>query len=128
MANLNRSESCDISRLYYRCMHHQSQGCTATKQMQPSDGDLTLFDVIYHNTHTCVQRTATATMVGQVYEATHLTSTSSELSDYANQPIRQTKKRCVPLMCEFGPSLSIRCAKPSWNRVNGHKSFLLQCG
>ncbi|CAD6256479.1 unnamed protein product [Miscanthus lutarioriparius] len=82
-------------RLYYRCMHHQSQGCMATKQMQPSDGDLTLFDVIYHNTHTCIQRTATARMVGQVYEATHLTSTSSELSDYANQPIRQAKKRKI---------------------------------
>jgi hypothetical protein len=72
-------------------MHHHSQGCMATKQMQPSDGDLTLLDVIYHNTHTCIQRTETATMEGQVYEATHLTS--SELNDYADQHTRHMKRR-----------------------------------
>lgn len=63
----------------------------ATKQMQPSDGDMMLFDIIYHNTHTCVQRTETATMAGQVYKAIHLTS--SELNDHADQPKRHVKRR-----------------------------------
>ncbi|XP_062198599.1 transcription factor WRKY19-like [Phragmites australis] len=47
-------------RSYYRCTHRHSQGCAATKQVQRTDEDPTLFDVIYHGAHTCVQRTAGA--------------------------------------------------------------------
>ncbi|OEL38441.1 putative WRKY transcription factor 53 [Dichanthelium oligosanthes] len=43
-------------RGYYRCTHRHSQGCQATKQVQRTDEDPTLFDVIYHGEHTCVQR------------------------------------------------------------------------
>ncbi|CAN6217355.1 unnamed protein product [Urochloa humidicola] len=43
-------------RAYYRCTHRHTQGCLATKQVQRSDEDPTLFDVIYHGDHTCVQR------------------------------------------------------------------------
>ncbi|KAF8643505.1 hypothetical protein HU200_066855 [Digitaria exilis] len=43
-------------RGYYRCTHRHSQGCMATKQVQRTDEDSTLFDVIYHGEHTCVQR------------------------------------------------------------------------
>ncbi|PAN11972.1 hypothetical protein PAHAL_2G232900 [Panicum hallii] len=43
-------------RGYYRCTHRHSQGCLATKQVQRTDEDPTLFDVIYHGDHTCVQR------------------------------------------------------------------------
>ncbi|GJM99041.1 hypothetical protein PR202_ga16103 [Eleusine coracana subsp. coracana] len=44
-------------RGYYRCTYRHSQGCTATKQVQRSDQDPELFDVIYLGTHTCVLRT-----------------------------------------------------------------------
>ncbi|XP_062193327.1 transcription factor WRKY19-like [Phragmites australis] len=54
-------------RGYYRCTHRHSQGCAATKQVQRSDEDPTLFDVIYHAEHTCVQRAAAA---GQAAAAT----------------------------------------------------------
>ncbi|GJN34169.1 hypothetical protein PR202_gb22813 [Eleusine coracana subsp. coracana] len=47
-------------RGYYRCTHRHSQGCTATKQVQRSDLDPALFDVIYLGTHTCVHRTSPA--------------------------------------------------------------------
>ncbi|KAK3129887.1 hypothetical protein QOZ80_6BG0486120 [Eleusine coracana subsp. coracana] len=47
-------------RGYYRCTHRHSQGCTATKQVQRSDLDPELFDVIYLGTHTCVHRTSPA--------------------------------------------------------------------
>uniref|UniRef100_A0A0D9XCM7 WRKY domain-containing protein n=1 Tax=Leersia perrieri TaxID=77586 RepID=A0A0D9XCM7_9ORYZ len=40
-------------RGYYRCTHRNSQGCLATKQVQRTDEDATLFDVIYHGDHTC---------------------------------------------------------------------------
>ncbi|CAO2149440.1 unnamed protein product [Urochloa humidicola] len=42
-------------RAYFRCTHRNSQGCTATKQVQRCDEDPTVFDVIYYGTHTCIQ-------------------------------------------------------------------------
>ncbi|XP_062194193.1 transcription factor WRKY19-like [Phragmites australis] len=47
-------------RGYYRCTHRHSQGCAAIKQVQRTDEDPTLFDVIYHGTHTCVHKKAAA--------------------------------------------------------------------
>lgn len=41
-------------RGYYRCTHRKTLGCAATKQVQRSDEDPTLFDVIYHGDHTCL--------------------------------------------------------------------------
>ncbi|KAB2054560.1 hypothetical protein ES319_A12G263200v1 [Gossypium barbadense] len=40
-------------RGYYRCTHRNVQGCLATKQVQRSDGDPTIFDVSYRGRHTC---------------------------------------------------------------------------
>ncbi|KAG1346463.1 putative WRKY transcription factor 41 [Cocos nucifera] len=43
-------------RGYYRCTHRNTQGCPATKQVQRSDENPLVFDVTYHGTHTCLQR------------------------------------------------------------------------
>jgi hypothetical protein len=40
-------------RAYYRCTHRTSRGCPATKQVQRTDGDPAVFDVVYHGDHTC---------------------------------------------------------------------------
>ncbi|CAO2210822.1 unnamed protein product [Urochloa humidicola] len=40
-------------RAYYRCTHRNSQNCPATKQVQRTDHDAALFDVVYHGHHTC---------------------------------------------------------------------------
>ncbi|CAA7410138.1 unnamed protein product [Spirodela intermedia] len=40
-------------RAYYRCSHHKTRGCPARKQVQRSDTDELLFDVIYHGVHSC---------------------------------------------------------------------------
>ncbi|KAA3459917.1 putative WRKY transcription factor 30 isoform X2 [Gossypium australe] len=40
-------------RAYYRCTHRNVQGCLATKQVQRSDDDPTIFDVAYRGRHTC---------------------------------------------------------------------------
>ncbi|KAJ1268142.1 hypothetical protein BS78_07G114200 [Paspalum vaginatum] len=40
-------------RAYYRCTHRNSQSCPATKQVQRTDDDPSLFDVVYHGEHTC---------------------------------------------------------------------------
>ncbi|EOA18358.1 hypothetical protein CARUB_v10006884mg [Capsella rubella] len=42
-------------RSYYRCTHRSTQNCWATKQVQRSDGDATVFEVTYRGTHTCSQ-------------------------------------------------------------------------
>ncbi|ESQ54968.1 hypothetical protein EUTSA_v10025724mg [Eutrema salsugineum] len=42
-------------RSYYRCTHRSTQNCWATKQVQRSDGDPSVFEVTYRGTHTCSQ-------------------------------------------------------------------------
>nr|CAB3477809.1 unnamed protein product [Digitaria exilis] len=42
-------------RSYFRCTHRHTQSCHASKQVQRTDGDPLLFDVVYHGHHTCAQ-------------------------------------------------------------------------
>ncbi|CAO2165789.1 unnamed protein product [Urochloa humidicola] len=42
-------------RAYFRCTHRHTQSCNASKQVQRTDGDPLLFDVVYHGSHTCAQ-------------------------------------------------------------------------
>ncbi|KAJ6334633.1 hypothetical protein OIU78_011494 [Salix suchowensis] len=42
-------------RGYYRCTHRHSQGCLATKQVQRSDENHSIFEVNYQGRHTCSQ-------------------------------------------------------------------------
>lgn len=42
-----------ICRGYYRCTHRHAQGCLATKQVQKSDEDSSVFEVTYKGRHTC---------------------------------------------------------------------------
>ncbi|KAI3493433.1 hypothetical protein L1887_41823 [Cichorium endivia] len=44
-------------RAYYRCTHRNVQGCLATKQVQRSDGDSSVFEITYRGRHTCIQAT-----------------------------------------------------------------------
>ncbi|KAJ6344017.1 hypothetical protein OIU76_005700 [Salix suchowensis] len=45
----------NFPRGYYRCTHRHSQGCLATKQVQRSDEDRSIFEVTYRGRHTCNQ-------------------------------------------------------------------------
>ncbi|KAJ7962542.1 WRKY transcription factor [Quillaja saponaria] len=45
----------NFPRGYYRCTHRNTQGCVATKQVQRSDKDPTIFEVTYRGRHTCTQ-------------------------------------------------------------------------
>ncbi|XP_062193508.1 disease resistance protein RGA5-like [Phragmites australis] len=42
-------------RSYYRCTNRHTHGCPATKQVQRTDSDPLLFDIVYHGKHTCVK-------------------------------------------------------------------------
>lgn len=45
-------------RSYYRCTHRSTQNCWATKQVQRSDDDPTLFEIIYRGKHNCNQNSS----------------------------------------------------------------------
>ncbi|CAL5392791.1 unnamed protein product [Camellia sinensis] len=47
-------------RSYYRCTNRNSQNCWATKQVQRSDDDPTVFEIIYKGRHECNQTPHTA--------------------------------------------------------------------
>lgn len=42
-----------ICRSYYRCTYRNTQNCWATKQVQRSDEDPTIFEITYRGKHTC---------------------------------------------------------------------------
>ncbi|PSS09366.1 WRKY transcription factor [Actinidia chinensis var. chinensis] len=42
-------------RSYYRCTYRSTQNCRATKQVQRSDDDPTIFELVYRGRHTCNQ-------------------------------------------------------------------------
>ncbi|TKY56001.1 WRKY transcription factor 53 [Spatholobus suberectus] len=46
-------------RGYYRCAQRNVQGCMATKQVQRSDQDPTIFEIIYRGNHTCTMSSYT---------------------------------------------------------------------
>lgn len=43
-------------RGYYRCSHRHSKGCAATKQVQRSNDDPSIYLIIYRGEHTCTHR------------------------------------------------------------------------
>ncbi|KAK4802432.1 hypothetical protein SAY86_000635 [Trapa natans] len=45
----------NFPRGYYRCSNRHAQGCLATKQVQRSNSDPTIFEVVYRGRHTCIQ-------------------------------------------------------------------------
>jgi hypothetical protein len=48
----------NFPRAYYRCTHRHVRGCLATKQVQKSDEDPSMFEITYRGRHTCVQTPA----------------------------------------------------------------------
>ena len=46
---------CYICRSYYRCTFRNTQSCLATKQVQRSDDDPSVFEITYRGKHTCSQ-------------------------------------------------------------------------
>lgn len=56
-ANTNTSVCVHINRSYYRCTYRVVQNCWATKQVQRSDDDPTVFEITYKGAHVCNQST-----------------------------------------------------------------------
>ncbi|CBI40493.3 unnamed protein product, partial [Vitis vinifera] len=58
----------NFPRGYFRCTHRHAQGCLATKQVQRSDEDPSIYEVTYRGRHTCIQgsRVAPASEAEQI--------------------------------------------------------------
>ncbi|XP_042380806.1 transcription factor WRKY19-like [Zingiber officinale] len=48
-------------RAYFRCTHKSTAGCQAMKQVQRSNDDPSVFEIIYRGEHTCVESSSTTT-------------------------------------------------------------------
>ncbi|KAK9143949.1 hypothetical protein Syun_013349 [Stephania yunnanensis] len=88
-------------RGYYRCTHRNVQGCLATKQVQRSDEDPSVFDVTYRGRHTCVQ-------------ASHIISTSQSANDKAevqgnhNKQEQEKPKQAQEILLNFKTGLKVK--------------------
>ncbi|KDP22172.1 hypothetical protein JCGZ_26003 [Jatropha curcas] len=71
-------------RGYYRCTHRIVQGCLATKQVQRSDEDPTIFEITYRGRHTCTQASHLLPPIQPLPENQE-PNTSRELQNQENQ-------------------------------------------
>ncbi|CAL5331789.1 unnamed protein product [Camellia sinensis] len=55
--NMGRKTSWEpiFQESYYRCTHRHAQGCLATRLVQKSDKDPSIFEITYRGRHTCIQ-------------------------------------------------------------------------
>ncbi|KAL6982002.1 WRKY Transcription Factor [Sarracenia purpurea var. burkii] len=77
-------------RAYYRCKHRGLQGCLATKQVQRSDPNPSIFEITYQGRHTCMHSSPVIT-----------TSASARIEDdkenkYQSQPQLEEENQWEP--------------------------------
>lgn len=86
----------NFPRSYYRCTHRHAQGCLATKLVQKSDKDPSIFEITYRGRHTCIQ-------TSQVIPA--LASIGNEGS---KQNRDENKSQSQELLFEFGAGHTVK--------------------
>ncbi|XP_022738813.1 probable WRKY transcription factor 53 [Durio zibethinus] len=91
-------------RGYYRCTHRNVQGCLATKQVQRSDDDPTIFDITYRGRHTC--NLASHVMPPSVLSENQEQGTSIDPQQH-NQQEEQTQKQSQDLLLSFRRGLKV---------------------
>ncbi|CAN6361262.1 unnamed protein product [Urochloa humidicola] len=80
-------------RAYYRCTHRHSQGCLAMKHQRRTDEDPTLFFVIYHGEHTCVDANLTTAVLAAETEGLPALATVDPQGWSATAPSSSTPAR-----------------------------------
>ncbi|XP_071691093.1 probable WRKY transcription factor 53 [Rutidosis leptorrhynchoides] len=78
-------------RAYYRCTHRHVQGCLATKQVQRSDEDSSVYEVTYKGRHTCIHAT----------ELSKALEKKPKKEEKTEKDSRSTKKRCMDRVFSF---------------------------
>ncbi|CAA0827215.1 Probable WRKY transcription factor 53 [Striga hermonthica] len=77
-------------RAYYRCTHRNTQGCLATKQVQRSDNDPSVFEVVYRGKHSCMQERVKP-------NKENLVVLKTEQEDRVESPIQSQDATCPEL-------------------------------
>ncbi|KAJ1284591.1 hypothetical protein BS78_03G216600 [Paspalum vaginatum] len=90
-------------RAYFRCTHRHTQSCHASKQVQRTDGDPLLFDVVYHGAHTCAQGAA-----AHPNSQNHAAPAPAQAQPAATDPVLPP----FPLVDDAGAATSSRFAPP----------------
>ncbi|KAL8049509.1 hypothetical protein ABFX02_06G024400 [Erythranthe guttata] len=88
-------------RGYYRCTHRNGQGCLATKQVQSSNEDPTIFEITYRRKHTCNPRAY----------PTNTPSVPATMPDPQNEdpnPLTQNPQQIVGRPEQHGPLFNIQ--------------------
>ncbi|XP_050221547.1 probable WRKY transcription factor 53 [Mercurialis annua] len=87
-------------RGYYRCTHRILQGCLATKQVQRSDEDPTIFDITYRGRHSCT---------GQMFhQSSQPLDQNQEITNPSMEPRQQeTQPLSQDLLLNFRSDLKV---------------------
>ncbi|XP_042480596.1 probable WRKY transcription factor 41 [Macadamia integrifolia] len=93
-------------RGYYRCTHRNVQGCLATKQVQRSDEDPSIFDVTYRGRHTCIQASHVIPAMGSS-ESSKQGLTQDQIHHHL-LPQQQQQQEAQDISFNFRTSLKVR--------------------
>lgn len=93
-------------RGYYRCTHRNVQGCLATKQVQRSDEDPSIFEITYRGRHTCTQANHMLPPI-QPLESNQETKNSSDLQQQQHLPHQENQQQSQELLSNFRRGLKV---------------------
>ncbi|KAJ6764835.1 WRKY TRANSCRIPTION FACTOR 30-RELATED [Salix koriyanagi] len=108
-------------RGYYRCTHRNVQGCLATKQVQRSDEDPTIFEITYRGRHTCTQA-SNSLPPSQLGSENQGPTTNITIEPQQNQPRQENNPHTQELLLNFRRGLKVITEELD-SRGHGQQSF-----
>ncbi|KAI3979244.1 hypothetical protein MKX01_007720 [Papaver californicum] len=108
-------------RGYYRCTYRNAQGCLALKQVQRSDEDSSIFNVMYRLRHTCTQ--APHLLPGQsqnrhCQEHQKPTKSHGTILNFQTGCQVKTQDSGAAKLAQVSPSFSFSCIDKNENNSN----------
>lgn len=108
------NEGCLNCRAYYRCTHRSTQGCLATKLIQRTNEDPSIFEVIYKGKHSCTPETPSqmntlSLNTERTEEKNDICSVNNEqgLKAESTKELESKEEQEFPLV--FFPSIPFEC-------------------
>lgn len=97
-------------RSYYRCTYRHVQNCWATKQVQRSDDDPTVFDITYKGEHACYQATNNQVALPKSQEKKEITHSNDQNNHQSQQPNE--------MLINFRANLRVNTEEQENNTIN----------
>uniref|UniRef100_A0A5B6ZUY5 Putative WRKY transcription factor 30 n=1 Tax=Davidia involucrata TaxID=16924 RepID=A0A5B6ZUY5_DAVIN len=94
-------------RGYYRCTHRNVQGCLATKQVQRSDEDPTIFEITYRGRHTCTQGSLLSTPPSSSSPEKQEPNISRDQQQLIQQPQQNQQQQSQEILLNFRTGLKV---------------------